>query len=169
MKKSNVILFVIAALLSAFLLGLWYYLGLNHVDEPLDLVVSVIWWIAMVAMIAGIVKTENTRKRKVRTAYVGAGFLFNSETGNVPTAGRSVVDVLEEVLTGLEYGFEANEADDATKAAIKAVVRSETFKPADQDGKEPEEWTGEVVPAVPGAKGTPFANKVELAALLAAF
>ena len=38
MKKSNVIVFVLLALASAFFLWLWYFLGLNRVDEPLDLV-----------------------------------------------------------------------------------------------------------------------------------
>ena len=34
MKKSNVIVFVLLALASAFFLWLWYFLGLNRVDEP---------------------------------------------------------------------------------------------------------------------------------------
>lgn len=50
MKKSNVIVFVLLALASAFFLWLWYFLGLNRVDEPLDLVLSIVcggwssWW-----------------------------------------------------------------------------------------------------------------------------
>ena len=45
MKKSNVIVFVLLALASAFFLWLWYFLGLNRVDEPLDLVLSIVWWL----------------------------------------------------------------------------------------------------------------------------
>ena len=33
MKKSNVIVFVLLALASAFFLWLWYFLGLNRVDS----------------------------------------------------------------------------------------------------------------------------------------
>ena len=53
MKKSNVIVTAIIVVLSAFLLWLWYSLGLNTVDQPLDLVVSVVWW-ALVAIGAGL-------------------------------------------------------------------------------------------------------------------
>ena len=54
MKKSNVIVFVLLALASAFFLWLWYFLGLNRVDEPLDLVLSIVWWLVIVVAIAGI-------------------------------------------------------------------------------------------------------------------
>ena len=47
MKKSNVIVFVLLALASAFFLWLWYFLGLNRVDEPLDLVLSIVWWLGI--------------------------------------------------------------------------------------------------------------------------
>ena len=56
MKKSNVIVFVLLALASAFFLWLWYFLGLNRVDEPLDLVLSIVWWLVIVVAIAVIVK-----------------------------------------------------------------------------------------------------------------
>ena len=52
MKKSNVIVFVLLALASAFFLWLWYFLGLNRVDEPLDLVLSIVWWLVIVVAIA---------------------------------------------------------------------------------------------------------------------
>ena len=71
MKKSNVIVFVLLALASAFFLWLWYFLGLNRVDEPLDLVLSIVWWLVIVVAIAVIVKMERTRRQRVRTVYVG--------------------------------------------------------------------------------------------------
>ena len=61
MKKSNVIVFVLLALASAFFLWLWYFLGLNRVDEPLDLVLSIVWWLVIVVAIAVIVKMEQQR------------------------------------------------------------------------------------------------------------
>ena len=64
------IVFVLLALASAFFLWLWYFLGLNRVDEPLDLVLSIVWWLVIVVAIAVIVKMERTRRRRVRTVYV---------------------------------------------------------------------------------------------------
>lgn len=81
MKKSNVIVFVLLALASAFFLWLWYFLGLNRVDEPLDLVLSIVWWLVIVVAIAVIVKMERTRRQRVRTVYVGDCATFNSEQG----------------------------------------------------------------------------------------
>ena len=42
MKKSNVLITAVIVVVSAFLLWLWYNLGFNHVDSPLDLVLSVV-------------------------------------------------------------------------------------------------------------------------------
>ena len=81
MKKSNVIVFVLLALASAFFLWLWYFLGLNRVDEPLDLVLSIVWWLVIVVAIAVIVKMERTRRQRVRTVYVGDCATYNSEQG----------------------------------------------------------------------------------------
>lgn len=44
MKKTNTIIAAVLAVISVVLLVVWYALGLNHVDEPLDLVLSVVWW-----------------------------------------------------------------------------------------------------------------------------
>ena len=62
MKKSNVIIFVLLAIASAFLLWLWYCLGLNKVDEPLDLVLSILWWIVIIASIVIVAKMEQIRR-----------------------------------------------------------------------------------------------------------
>ena len=94
MKKSNVIVFAIAAVLSIFLLWLWYFLGFNQIDSPLDLIISIIWWVVIVALIAGVVKVEKTRREKIRTTYVGTGFLFNSEAGTVGLSGQGAVDAI---------------------------------------------------------------------------
>ena len=47
MKKSNVIVLAVAALVAAFLLFLWYYLGFNRIDNPFDLVLTICWWIGI--------------------------------------------------------------------------------------------------------------------------
>ena len=28
----------------------WFALGFNHVDDPLDLVVAIVWWLAVAAV-----------------------------------------------------------------------------------------------------------------------
>lgn len=42
MRKSNWLVAVMAALSCAVLLGLWFQLGFNHVDDPLDLVIAIV-------------------------------------------------------------------------------------------------------------------------------
>ena len=90
MKKSNVIITVVLAAVSIFLLALWYALGLNRVDEPLDLIVSIVWWAVIIVAIVAVVKVENTRRERVRTVYVANGSYYNSEAGNrILAAGAS--------------------------------------------------------------------------------
>ncbi len=166
MKKSNIIISVIAVLLSAFLLWLWYYLGFDKIDSPLDLLVSIGWWVIIIGTIVGIAKMEKIRKEKIRTAYIGSGFLFNSESGTVALEGRTAIEVLEETLKGLKYDFTNSGIDDITKAGIKAVVRTKHYEAASEETQEPT-WQGEVALASPGAKALPFMNRAELAGLLA--
>lgn len=106
MKKSNVIVFVLLALASAFFLWLWYFLGLNRVDEPLDLVLSIVWWLVIVVAIAVIVKMERTRRQRVRTVYVGDCATFNSEQGLATIEGsQPVSEVIAGILQSLKYDF----------------------------------------------------------------
>ena len=166
MKKSNVIVFAIAAVLSIFLLWLWYFLGFNQIDSPLDLIISIIWWVVIVALIAGVVKVEKTRREKIRTTYVGTGVLFNREAGTVGLSGQGAVDAIERTIANLKYDFTNTSLEDETKAAIKTVVRTKTYKPAESEDAQPT-WEGEVCLAIPGAEAKPFASKEELVALLA--
>lgn len=63
MKKSNVIVLAVAALVAAFLLFLWYYLGFNHIDSPFDLVLTVVWWLGIALIVGGIIYVERKRQR----------------------------------------------------------------------------------------------------------
>ena len=81
MKKSNVIITVVLAVVSAFLLWLWYWLGFNEVDSPLDLVVSVVWWAVIAAGVVLVYRSEQKRRRQVRTVYLADGRYYNSEAG----------------------------------------------------------------------------------------
>ena len=79
MKKSNVIVLAVAALVAAFLLFLWYYLGFNHIDSPFDLVLTVVWWLGIALIVGGIIYVERKRQRQIRTIYVSPTALYNSE------------------------------------------------------------------------------------------
>ena len=83
MKKSNIIVLAVAAAVSVFLLALWFILGFNHVDSPVDPLVTLVWWIVIVAAVLIINKVEGTRRERIRSVYVGEGQLFNSELGLV--------------------------------------------------------------------------------------
>lgn len=167
MKISNVLVYVVAALLSGLLLWLWYYLGFSTVDGPVDVLIAIVWWGLIMAAIAGVMLVEETRKAKIRTVYVGENFVFNSETGCLPVEGASV-DAIEAVLQGLTYDFSRVEVDPVTKSAICAVVRTKAYAAPEEEGEEAF-WMGEVVAAVPGSTAVPFASKAELASLLADF
>ena len=165
MKKSNVLLIVIAVILSAFLLWLWYDLGFNHIDNPLDLVISIIWWVIMVLAIVCIVKVEKTRREKIRTAYLSDYFVFNSEAGMVALDGTDVLDLLEKMIADLKYDFTNSSIEDEQKETIKKVIRTKKYKPAENDDEEPT-WEGEVCVAFSGKEPQEFNSRAELAALL---
>ena len=61
MKKSNFIVLGISAIAAALLLVLWYYLGFNHIDNPLDLVLAIVWWVGIVVIAVVIARLERQR------------------------------------------------------------------------------------------------------------
>ena len=107
MKKFNVILTVLIAAVSAFLLWLWFNLGFNTVDAPLDLILSVVWWAIVAVGIAFVVKTEKTRRESVRTVYVG-----DSEV-DIETAANAGVDCIS-----CTWGFRTREQLIASGAKV---------------------------------------------------
>ena len=70
MKKSNWIGLAIAVLVDVFLLWLWFFLGFNLVDSPFDLVISIIWLVAIVAVAAAVNRLECQREKRLRNIYV---------------------------------------------------------------------------------------------------
>lgn len=147
MKKSNFLILGIAAVAAALLLFLWYYLGLNAVDEPFDLVLAVCWWVGIVAIAAVIVKLEANRKRQIRTIYVSPTALYNSESGVVGLKDAENVAVMQDILNGLEYGFDKKAMPETSKFDYRFVVQTDEYKPAsdqDEEGSQPK-WTGKVV------------------------
>ena len=81
MKKSNYLILAVSALVSIFLLYLWYSLGFNKIDGPLDLVISIVWWVLIAVLVVWINKLEKTRQQRIRTMYLAPAVLYNSETG----------------------------------------------------------------------------------------
>lgn len=177
MKKSNVIITVVLAAVSIFLLALWYMLGFNEIDSPLDLVISVVWWAVIVAGIAVAAKTESTRRQRIRTVYVADGAFYNSEAGNrILAPGVSATEAIAGTLASLQYGFD--KADAPTKPGsnqpvdYRYVVRSTKFdqNASDDSGQQSGAqdggtWQGEVVTVATGDV-RPFNSKRELAAII---
>lgn len=185
MKKSNVIVFVLLALASAFFLWLWFFLGLNQVDEPLDLVLSIVWWAVIVVAIAVIVKMERTRRQRVRTVYVGDQATFNSERGLAAIEGsQPMPEVIAGILQNLKYDFSREDFPDKDRFTVKYFVRTKQFdaeEKQDAESAEVEErasadaaesqieqktWKGEVF-IVETKEERPFDTPEELASILA--
>lgn len=159
MKKSNVVVLALLVAFSIFFLWLWYYLGLNRVDQPLDLVLSIVWWVVVAAAIITIIQVEKRRKEQIRTIYVSDKEIFNSEKGKMElseTAG--LTDGIEAVLKNLNYDFTKAEAPDRQEFSPRYIVKTSTIKD--------NTWEGEVV-NLPGKSETTFASKEELNYILA--
>ena len=158
MKKSNWIILVILAVACGFFLWLWYYLDFNLVDNPLDLVLAVAWWVVVVALVLGIRAAEKRREERVRTAFIAPDALFTSEGGLIAfEAGASPIMVLQHALEELKYNFDRADLPEKDQVSFTYVVRTKKFS----DGGDA--WEGEVVlVARPDDDPQPFANRDEL-------
>lgn len=163
MRKNNWIVVALAVVASVALLALWFGLGLNNVDSPVDIVVSVLWWVVVAAVVAGIMWAENKRRQRMRLAFVGDGVLYNAERGIVMVEqGADEVSTLQRTLSSLSYADKPAPLGRSGRPAFRWVVRSRKF---DQNGQV---WEGEVLPAgEPDASPRPFSSRDDLAALLA--
>lgn len=145
MKKSNYLILAVSALVSIFLLYLWYSLGFNKIDGPLDLVISIVWWVLIAVLVVWINKLEKTRKQRIRTMYLAPAVLYNSETGvRRLQAGVNTVEAMREILEGLEYGFDTQDLPSRDEVDFAYVVKTDEYKPAQDKDSEPT-WKGSVV------------------------
>lgn len=169
MKKSNWIGLAIAVLVDVFLLWLWFFLGFNRIDSPLDLVISIIWLVAIVAVAAAVNRLERQREKRLRTIYVSSTALFNKERGLVSLGSAAVApSVMECILNDMEYGFDLKEMPKPEEFNCRYVVQTDEYKATGGEGGEPT-WKGTVV-AIDHAAGNremPFSSRDELAAALA--
>ena len=176
MKKSNWIVYIVALVASAFLLWLWYFLEFDHVDAPLDLVLSIVWWVLIALACYGIHRVEKKRRERLRTCYVAKGLLYNSEAGarNLSSSDSDdVVATMRDVISNLDYGFDIQarpEDANGNKLPFAYVVRSRKFKADDEGRQQSDEditWEGEVVViARPDSEPIPFDSPQKLREIL---
>lgn len=161
MKKSNWLIIAILVVASVVFLGMWYALGFNLVDDPLDLIVSIIWWVVIVAVCVAIHLAEKKRRRSLRTSFLAPGVIYNPEAGIVRIDdGQGYMSALERVLDGLQYSFDKKDASRGQRIRYEYIVRSEKFS----DGGDT--WTGEVVKVSNYNRTFTFQNREELARLI---
>lgn len=161
MRKSNWIILAVLVIASIFFLWLWYYLKFDLVDHPRDLILSIIWWVVVVAACVGIHYVERIRQRNIRTAYLAPGLIYNSEAGIVRFQPPvTYVDELQEILSNLKYNFERPDEPNQKRVRFTYIVRSAKF--ADDGDK----WEGEVVQVSRPDDPQPFSGREQLAVLL---
>ena len=178
MKKSNWIVYIVALVISASLLWLWFFLGFDHVDAPLDLVLSIIWWVLVALACFGIHRVEKKRRERLRTCYLTKSLLYNSEAGTRSLSSSEpddMVETMRDVLSNLDYGFDIQarpEDANGRQLPFAYVIRSKTFK-IDKDSEnqrrsdESIEWEGEVVvTARPNNDPIPFDSPQKLREIL---
>lgn len=176
MRKSNWIIYIVAILISAFLLWLWFWLGFDHVDAPLDLVLSIIWWVLVIVACIVIHRVEMKRRERMRTCFIAKNHVYNSEAGTA-TANNpdEAVEQIHDIIRDLEYGFDIKdmpEDGEGNTIQYDYVVRSKVFdvkREEDEDaGREEElEWEGEVAVAErPDDDPLPFQDRDELVQIL---
>lgn len=158
MKKSNAIIYALLMIISIFLLWLWYYLGFNWIDSPLDLVLSIIWWVMGAAVIVSIVRIEENRRERIRTVYISKMEIFNTETGKVALEEPAqLLNTVSGLVSDLKYDFSKAEFPEKQDFLPQLLIR--TFK------KNENTWTGEVINTTTKTSAS-FGNREELARIL---
>lgn len=144
MKKSNWIIMAVLAVAAGFFLWLWYYLSFNFVDDPLDLVLAIVYWALVIGLSVGIHFAEKKRRRRVRTVYVSDRALYNSEAGLLAFPDEEPTqDDIASVLYNLKYDFARADEPDLGTFDVKYLVRSEKFDAEKRDEEEQSEVPAE--------------------------
>lgn len=164
MRVSNWVVMGGAFVLSVFLLWSWYANGFAKIDGPIDVIATLIWWLAIVGVIFAISYAEKERRRRLRTAFVTAGAVYNAEAGMVQVRDNDrTVDTLAAVMDNLSFGDSLDDPFGRTLPSFTKVVRTDRFDSARNV------WSGEVVYADAGSNAPiNFNSREELAELLIA-
>lgn len=162
MRKSNWIIAAVLLLASIAFLWIWHALQFDLVDNPLDIVVTVIWWVVIVAACVAIHWAEKKRQERIRTIFVAPGLIYNSEMGVIRLdPDTDLVDALQSVLTNLTYGFDLAELPSNSRVRFQRIVRSSKFSDAGAT------WEGEVVEVARPDRPQAFHDRAELVSLVA--
>lgn len=157
MKTNNWIVYGLCLVISVALLFVWYALGFNKIDQPLDLMVTLIWWALIIVAVILVIVFENKRKQRIRTIYVGKDFIYNSESGIKGFADQEqLAQVMGDTLSGLTYNFEKSEIAEDKQDQIEYVVYTDKYAA--------NSWKGDV--AMREAEAMPFHDKSQLMAIL---
>jgi hypothetical protein len=161
MKKSNWVIVAILVIASIIFLGMWYFLGFNVVDNPLDLIVSVVWWLLIIIVCVLINWSENKRRRALRTSFLAQGLIYNPEAGIVKLdAVQTRTAALQDILAGLDYSFENQDIKNEERISFAYIVRSNKFE---NNGAS---WEGEVIDITNPNETLTFKDREALAAII---
>lgn len=164
MRKGNIIVIAIFALLSIELVWLWNFLGFSFHD-PIDFVLAIIWWVVIVGVCIAIIVTEHRRRAIIRTIFVSDGLLYNYEAGVVRLGGDrdewNYIQCMKDVLGSLDYDSQARISQDQPRVRFNYIVRTNRYL---KDGRV---WRGEVINARNAREHKAFSNAQDLSIILA--
>lgn len=161
MRKSNWIIVAILVVASVLFLWMWQALQFNLVDDPLDIVVTVVWWLVIIGACVAIHWAEKKRRERIRTIFLAPGLAYNCETGMVRLdANVPVVDTLQQLIAGLNYGFDLAEPPSNSRVRFQRIVRTSKFS---DNGNV---WEGELVEVMSPGSPKVFSSRRELAQLM---
>lgn len=165
MRKGNVTVIAVLLVVSVALLCLWNSLGFSLTD-PVDLTITIIWWLVLIVIIVAICITEAKRRTRIRTIFIADGVLYNCEIGVVRMEGdvnsRAYVKKMGEILRSLDFGSEAKLSHDQPRVRFDYIVRTKRYA----DGGRV--WNGEVVRIGPTQQSRNFSSAQDLVKLIAA-
>lgn len=161
MRKSNWIIVAILVVASILFLWMWQALQFNLVDNPLDIVVAIVWWLVIIGACVAIHWAEKKRRERIRTVFLAPGLAYNCETGMIRLDPEvPVVDTLQTLLAGLNYGFDLAELPANSRVRFQRIVRTSKF------GDNGNVWEGELVEVVNPGNPKVFESRRELAQLM---
>lgn len=161
MRKSNWIIIAILVVASVVFLWIWQALQFNLVDNPLDIVVTVVWWLVIAVACVAIHWAEKKRRERIRTVFLAPGLVYNCETGVLRLDSHaSVTDAVQHLLGGLEYGFDLADLPTNSRVRFQRIIRTSKFS---DNGAV---WEGELVEVARPDSPKVFSGRRELALLL---
>lgn len=132
MRKSNWVIAALVTVLAVFFVVLWYILGFNRIDAPLDLVLGIVLVLLVIIMIVVLSVQEKHRRKLLRAVYVAVPNAFNTEVGALPAMGAdSLVDAAFDTLECISYTTSPVKAPKGFEPTF--VIETDSFKCEDED------------------------------------